>query len=715
MRRLLLVVIALLSINYLDAQNKMLSMEDAIIGQWRKLRPEWRVSMNWQGETNAYTWSESYMSIKSTILGSNEEKTLIALNEINKELKSEGIKELRALYDYKWIDSKTISFVSEGVYVVFSLENKKIVSKIYIPKEAKNEKYCEENNSFAYTVENNLYIVDNLSNVTAVTKDEDKNIINGQSVSRNEFGIKGGIFWSPNGKNLAFYRKDETGVTNFPLLDITSRTGDLKNIKYPMAGMKSEHVTLGIYNIASGSTVWIKPTDFTNEQYLTNISWSPDSKDIYIQVLNREQNHTKLNRYCAKTGAFIKTLLEEKDDRYTEPQHKLIFLQSNPKRFIYQTNSRHGFNHFYLVNTDGKVIKHLTPGNFDVEFITFDRSERYLYYYSFEVSPTERHLYRMDMRNGKKVRLTNESGWHDIKLSADCKYFIDEYSSYNIPNIINVVNNKGEVARNILKSNNPLKDYKQCEVELRKIKADDNKTDLYCRLVKPADFDPNKKYPVIVYVYGGPHAQMVQNSWSSMRLWDMYMAQRGYVVFTIDNRGSANRGKEFEASIFRQCGQVEMRDQMTGVKYLKKHAWVDKDRIGVHGWSYGGFMSISLATNYPDVFKVTVAGGPVIDWKWYEVMYGERYMDTPQENPEGYAKTSLINKAKDLKGKLLVIQGAMDPVVVWQHSLSFIRECIKHNIQVDYFPYPCAEHNVGGYDRIHLMQKVSNYFDDYLK
>jgi dipeptidyl-peptidase-4 len=247
------------------------------------------------------------------------------------------------------------------------------------------------------------------------------------------------------------------------------------------------------------------------------------------------------------------------------------------------------------------------------------------------------------------------------------------------------------------------------------IKAADDKTDLYCRLIKPLNFDPSKKYPAIVYVYGGPHAQLVEDSWlGGTSLWDFYMAQKGYVIFTVDNRGSSNRGLEFENIIHRNLGITEMEDQLKGIEYLKNLGYVDMDRIGVTGWSYGGFMTISLMTHYPEVFKVGVAGGPVIDWKYYEVMYGERYMDTPDENPDGYEKTSLLNYAKELKGRLLIIHGAIDNTVVWQHSLTFLEECIKNKILVDYFVYPRHEHNVSGIDRLHLMRKITQYFDDYL-
>lgn len=568
---------------------------------------------------------------------------------------------------------------------------------------------------YAYTIDNNLYYMDERGNSYTVTADEDKNIVNGQVVSRNEFGITGGIFWSPDGKKLGFYRKDESQVTNFPLLDINTRTGELKEIKYPMAGMKSELVSLGVYDIASAKTTFLDANDFGREQYLTGITWSPESDMVYVQVLNRGQNHMRLNKYDASTGKLIATLFEEKSNTYVEPQSGLVFLANNPKQFIYSTNNRDGFMNLYLHDVNGKLIRRLTDVDADVEFVAVDPAGKYVYYLSSEISPVEKQLFRVEVKSGKKNRLTMEEGWHNITMSGDCAYFVDNYSSIKVPRNVDLTMNSGKVVRRLQEVENPNKDYNFGEITLGKIKADDG-SDLYYRLIKPMDFDPNKKYPVIHYVYGGPHSQLVTNTWNaSLRMWEMYMAQHGYVVFVIDNHGTPNRGKAFEDIIHRQCGQVEMKDQVKGIEWLKSFPWVDANRIGVHGWSYGGFMTISLITNYPDIYKVAVAGGPVIDWKWYEVMYGERYMDTPQENPEGYAKTSLIAKAKDLKGKLLICQGAVDPVVVWEQSLSFIRECIKNNVQVDYFPYPCAEHNVMGRDRIHLMQKVTNYFEDYLR
>ncbi len=565
-----------------------------------------------------------------------------------------------------------------------------------------------------------LYLVSPNGARKPIAESENDQITYGQFVSRNEFGIQDGIFWAPDSSKVAFYRKDESKVMSFPLLDITTRTGTLKAIKYPMAGMDSENVQLGIYAIATGETVYVAADDFGYDQYLTNIAWSPDASKVFIQVLDRSQKHMRLNMYCASTGEFVKTILTEDNDKYVEPQNPIWFV--NDDLFIYRTDNRNGYRNLYLCNLDGGV-RRLTATDADVEYLGCDG--KYVYYTSAEVSPVDNHLFRIEVKNLKKglakvrfgqpQRMTHEPGWHNISMSPDFKHYIDNYSSLRVPRVVNIWSTDGKLVKNLLDAEDPTLDYAYTEIVLGTIKSADGLYDNWYRLVKPKDFDPSKKYPVIVYVYGGPHSQMVQNTFmGQLRRWEMYMAQRGYLVYVQDNRGTSNRGAAFEKAIHGQCGQAEMADQIEGVKMLMELPYVDKDRIGVHGWSYGGFMTISLITNYPEIFKVAVAGGPVIDWKWYEVMYGERYMDNPAVNPEGYEKTSLINKAKDLKGKLLICQGAIDPVVVWEHSLSFVQECIRNNVQVDYFPYPVAEHNMIGKERVHLHDKITMYFEDYL-
>jgi len=551
----------------------------------------------------------------------------------------------------------------------------------------------------------------------------DRNIVYGQTVSRNEFGINAGFFWSPDGSKLAFYCKDESKVTDFPLLDIANRTGELRLIKYPMNGMDSEIVSLGIYDFNSGRTAWLQVTDFTPERFITNVSWSPDNKYIYAQILDRSQHHSRLNQYRASDGSFVRTILTEDNEAWVEPLDPIHFLKGRTDLFLYRIDTRDGYKNLYLADTLGSV-RRLTAVNADVQYL--DNDGTHVYYTSAEVSPVENHLFRISVkiprknalakaRFGKPVQLTSGRGWHTVRLNEDCTWFLDSRSNLTTPLEVSLRSTDGKQAFPVYAVQDPLEGYASCQVELGTVPSADGQYENYYRLIYPKDFDPSQKYPVILYVYGGPHSQLVQDTWlGQIRMWEMLMAQKGYLVYIQDNRGTENRGAAFEKAINRRCGQEEMKDQMVGINRLRSLPYVDGSRIGVHGWSYGGFMTISLITNYPDVFKVGVAGGPVIDWKWYEIMYGERYMDNPETNPEGFELTSLINNAKNLKGKLLICQGAVDNTVVWEHSLSFIQACIDLEIPVDYFPYPIAEHNVYGRNRIHLMDKVTQYFEDYL-
>ncbi|MDR1782996.1 MAG: S9 family peptidase [Dysgonamonadaceae bacterium] len=578
--------------------------------------------------------------------------------------------------------------------------------------------YCPENKLTALSQKNNLYISDSLGNKTAVAEDENEHIVYGQSVHRNEFGIHKGTFWSPKGNYLAFYRMDETMVGDYPLVDIFAREAELKNIKYPMAGMTSHEVTVGIYCIESGKTVYLK-TGEPRDHYLTNIAWDPSEKFLYIAELNREQNFMQLNRYDISSGEKTETLLEERNERYVEPQNPALFLKKNPSQFIWQSRMD-GYNHLYLFDLSKNTFRQLTKGSYDVNSIVgFDAAEKYVFIITNELNPIENQVYKVELKSGKKTQLTFEPGVHSPSLSPSGKYFIDRFSNKETPLKIMLVKTdvNAKVKPIVLQTaENPYKDYVLPEITLGSLKAADGKTDLYYHLAKPVNFDPAKKYPVIIYVYGGPHSQMVRNNWlGSLRGWSLYMAQKGYVVFSMDNRGTSNRGFEFESVIHRQLGITETADQMKGVEFLKSLPYVDASRIGVHGWSYGGFMTTNLLLRHPDTFKCGVAGGPVIDWKYYEVMYGERYMDTPEENPDGYRDTNMNNLAGNLKAHFLLIHGDIDPTVVWQNSLSFLNACIKARTYPDYFVYPGHEHNMSGADRVHLHEKITRYFEDYLK
>lgn len=688
-----------------NPDGSILTMEETILGA--ELNPRNRACV-WRPGGSVLTYVSDKALVGRQAGKDGREEVLLTVEDVA----SLTGRAFSRFPQYRWTDADHIAVQSEGMWYRIRVADKRLDYSFRIPAGAENLTPSPKGDLFAFTRKNNLYYCDRNGNEFAVTQNSDPNIVCGQTVSRNEFGIAGGIFWSPDGKKLAYYRKDESAVAEFPLLDITTRTGSLKPIKYPMAGMPSENVQLFIYDIAAQTARRVKADDFGREQYLTNIAWTPDSRQILVQVLNRDQKEMHLNLYDGANGRFRKTVLTERNDRFVEPLDPVVFLRSDNSRFIYRTDNRDGYRNLYLCDLEGKVER-LTRTDADVAYAGQD--ERYVYYTSAEVSPVENHLFRIDLRSRRTARLTQAEGWHAPVLSPDGKFFLDRYSSLRVPRVVELRSTDLKYAETLLTAPDPLKDYAMCEIDLGTVRSADGKYDNYYRLIKPKDFDPSRKYPVIVYVYGGPHSQLVKNTWlGELRRWEMYMAQRGYLVYVQDNRGTSNRGAEFEKAIHGQCGQAEMADQMEGVKMLQSLPYVDASRIGVHGWSYGGFMTISLITNYPDVFKVAVAGGPVIDWKWYEVMYGERYMDSPHRNAEGYEKVSLLHKAKDLKGKLLICQGGIDNVVLWQHSLSFVRACVVNNVQVDYFPYPCHEHNVIGRDRIHLMDKVSLYFEDYL-
>jgi len=523
------------------------------------------------------------------------------------------------------------------------------------------------------------------------------------------------MWWSPATDKLLFYRKDETMVQDYPLTNWNEREATHNPIKYPMAGMTSENVTLVVYDVLTQQKITLQ-TGEPKEQYLTSVTWCPSGKFVYVGVLNRGQNHLKLNKYDATSGAFVKTLFEEQASTYVEPLHSLTFVP-NSTTFLYRSE-KEGFEQLYLYNTDGKLLKKLGYNSVIVEDLQgFDAQNKHIYYIGASNNGLERHLYKVNLASGKTEQLTSVSGVHNASVSSDGTLVLDAFSSAKNPNEINIINLKTKKTSNILKAENPyigkidLPNY-----ELVSLTAADGKTPLNGRIIYPANFDATKKYPVMVYVYGGPHAQLVSNRWlGGASLFDFYMAQQGFVVFTLDNRGSDARGKDFEHIIHQNLGKNEMADQMKGIEFLKSKTFVDADKIGVYGWSFGGFMSISLMLNQNETFKVGVAGGPVCDWKYYEIMYGERYMDTPQENPEGYKNNNVIEKAAQLKGRLLVIHGAQDPVVVQQHSMNFIEACIKNGKQVDYFLYPNHEHNVRGKDRVHLNQKIADYFETFLK
>lgn len=739
-------------------EKKTFTLNDVIPGgdNYFNLVPKSMPGLQWWGDICVRTDIEN---IKKIDTKSGKESILVTLEEVNEALKNGEmpykltghIKPLRTLMaaSLPWGDRNVITFTQyddrtpgQKYMIWYDFSKKKIVNLFNLQGEGPtNFDFCKENGYMAYTIGNDLYVAHEGDFSSMVNpkvtgnQQQEKDVVYGQAVHRNEFGIMKGTFWSPKGTYLAFYRMDQSMVTDYPQVNTTARIAELVPDKYPMAGMTSHKVTVGIYNVKDGKTIYLQAGDPT-DRYFTNISWGPDEKSVFVIELNRDQNHAQLVQYDAVSGQKIGVLYEEKHARYVEPQHPLIFLPWDDSQFIYQTQ-RDGFNHLYLMDTKTKLTGEwktgkdsedqyceylktipLTEGNWLVQDVLgFNTSRKEIIIASTEISPLQTNIFSLNVKNGKRTLIGMEDGTHQAKLSASGTYLIDYFTSNNVPREISILPTTGKKGTTLFTATDPLKEnYNLPEITVGTIKAADGETDLYYRLIKPVNFNPNKKYPAIIYVYGGPHAQMIHNTrFYDARGWDLYMAQQGYVMLTVDNRGSDNRGIKFENCTFRHLGTEEMKDQVQGAKFLQSLPYVDADKIGVHGWSFGGFMTTNLMLTYPDIFKVGVAGGPVIDWQFYEVMYGERYMDTPQANPEGYKESNLRLKAGNLKGRLEVIIGGMDPTCVPQHSISFLRACIDAGTHPDFFIYPEDGHNMMGRDRVHLHEHITRYFLDHLK
>lgn len=687
-----------------------LTLEDAIMKGRSTLGAERISGLQWMPNTDGLVhYSKDGKQLKTIALKSDQSTSALDLKALNKALDLE----LKRLPRVHWDNTYDIHFTHKNSIYQYNTNLKKGKQLLSFPDNIGNSDYHLASNQLAYTIDNNLYIASASKESIPVTEIEDKNIVSGQAIARYEFGIGGGTFWSPNGTLLAFYQKDETDVADYPLLDITTTPGTLRSVKYPMAGQKSEYAKVGVFNAKTNKTTYLK-VDGDKEQYLTNLSWDTDNKHLYIAVINRDQNHMWYNKYDATTGTFVKTLFEETHPKYVEPLNAAWPMPNSNNEFLWLSR-RDGYTHAYRYNTDGKLLGQITKGKWEVTSILgLDHTGKNLIVQGTDESGINQYAYAVNLKSGKSNRLSKEDGMHYYSLSSDGKYLTDNYTNLKTPSKVDIISTEGKVIKNVLTSKNPLAGHKVGTTELVELKSDAGDV-LHARMIKPSDFTPKNKYPVLVYVYGGPHAQMVTNRWlAGAPLWMHYMAEKGYIIFTLDNRGSKSRGADFENIIHRNLGDIEIKDQLVGVNYLKSLPYVDGERMAVHGWSYGGFMTTSLMLREPGTFQVGVAGGPVTDWKYYEIMYGERYMDRPEENPEGYKKSALVNYAKDLEGDLLLIHGTVDDVVVMQHNLALVQKFVEEGILIDFFPYPMHPHNVRGKDRIHLMNKVLTYIEDKL-
>ncbi len=702
-----------------SAAQKQFTLEDLNFGgtNYRNMTVQSRTIV-WKGDQPLRVNADTCWTV-DVVTG--REKVLFTRTQLSDWAGVEQVQSLTSL-SFPYADKPLALTATDSTRILIDIKSHKAVWSQSTTGEGSHRMWNKNSRAVAYVYEDNLWVRDAEGRTRQVTTDGSPHIVYGQSVHRNEWNINGGIFWNNAGTQVAFYRMDQSMVTDYPLVTVPELDDSLHVIAtpapetYPMAGQTSHKVTVGIYDLAGDSVTYLKTADPT-DRYFTNISWSPGDDRLFMFELNRAQNDCRLISYDPHSGELVSELYRETHPKYVEPQSPIVYLPWDAGTFVMQSQ-KDGYNHLYVHSSDGKQLRQLTQGEWVVlEVLGFDTSTHSIIYLSNESSPVQQNIYRVNVDTGER-RLIDEGGkgWHYGYLSPSGKWVIDNYQEPTVPRNIAIVKTATGKSVRYFTAPDPWQGYTVPTYEMGTIKAADGVTDLYYRLVKPADFDPTKKYPTVVYVYGGPHAHNVDARWHyCSRSWETYMAQRGYVLFILDNRGSENRGLEFENVTFHKLGQVEMSDQMCGVDFLRSQQWVDTTRLGVHGWSYGGFMTISLMTNYPEVFKVGVAGGPVIDWKWYEVMYGERYMGTPQSNPEGYELTSLIPRAKDLKGRLQIIIGLNDPTVVPQHTYSFLKACIAAGTQPDLFVYPGQGHNMRGHQSVHLHERITRYFDDYLK
>ncbi len=708
MKKITFIIVLLALPVLIFAQSKSLNVDELMVN--RSLYPATLSNLQFMGNSFNFSYIANNKLVKGQF-GKPNRDTILSIDDLNSKVSDLQIDKFKRMPALEYLSPNEIMLKQSNKILKYDLVKKTMAVLNTYPEKAENIEIENNHYNAAYTLGSNLY-VSVYGKEMAVSKDGKEGLVYGSHrVHRNEFGIEKGIFWSPQGNLLAFYRMDESMVADYPLVKTANeRIAKLDNIKYPMAGMPIHEVTVGVYSPQTGRTIYLK-TGEPKAQYLTNVTWSPDEQFIYIAVLNRDQNYMKLNRYNVSTGELDKTLFEEKNDRYVEPQAGAVFVPNNSDQFLW-LSERDGYKHIYIYKTDGTLIKQLTSGQWIVKSIEgFDSKGENVYFYGTKDSPLQTHLYAVNIKNGVIQKITTGTGTHTVQINKS-GYFLDTYSNLNTAYKVQIFDTKGKVVQTIAEDVNPLKDYAMPTTEIFTIKAQDG-MDLYCRMIKPKDFDPNKKYPVFVYVYGGPHAQLITDSWlGGAGLFLNFMAQQGFIVWTMDSRGSANRGFDFESCIHRNLGTIEVRDQMDGINYLKTLPYIKPDHISVDGWSYGGFMTVSLKLKNPGVFCTATAGGPVIDWKFYEAMYGERYMDTPEQNPDGYKSAALTNYVNNLDGKLMIFHGAEDDVVLWQNSLDFINACIKAGKQVDYFVYPDHQHNVRGMDRAHLFRKIYEYHRD---
>jgi len=569
----------------------------------------------------------------------------------------------------------------------------------------------------AFVRENNLFSVENGKEIQ-ITKDGEMNkIINGATdwVYEEEFGFDKGFYWSPAGNRLAYYRMDETNVKQFQMAMYGDLYPDQYTFKYPKAGEKNSDVSIHVYDFNTAESRKVN-TGTEKDIYYPRIQWSLSNESLCIMRLNRHQNHLEflLTDLTQKSLGDIATrkIYDETSKTYIEINDNLTFLDNN-KCFLWNS-SKEGYNHLYLFDSNGKEKAQLTSGKWDViEYLGVDEKEGVVYYSSSEVSPLETHIYKKGISKRVKEKLSVNSGSNSVTFSNGYKYYVMNNSSANSPNTYKLYNKKGKEIRTLVDNSALKKTLQEYELQNKEFFTftNSNGDELNCWMIKPANYDPTKEYPVYVNIYGGPGHNTVTDGWEGRNyMWHQYLSQNGYYVISCDPRGTMYRGRDFFHSTYMQLGKHETEDFIDLAKHLKTWKDVDPERVGIQGWSYGGFMASHCITQGADEYSMAIAVAPVTNWKYYDSIYTERFMRTPQENEDGYENNSPINHVDKLKGKYLLIHGSADDNVHYQNTMEMINALVDSNKQFDLFIYPDRNHGIyGGYTRLHLFSMMRDY------
>lgn len=615
---------------------------------------------------------------------------------------------------------------SKANFFVWDVKNRSLTTVSNIGKQG-YATLSPDGTKIAYVVENDLYYRDlKTMEEVRVTRDGRKNhIINGSAdwVYEEELYMAKAFFWSPDSKHIAFLRFDETRVSEFTMTTYNDQAyPEYITFKYPKVGEDNAIVTVHIYHMDSKKTTKVdagyesKDAAPVDQLYFPRIKWTNDPAKLCVMKMNRQQNELQLLLADANTGATT-TLMKETNPYYINISDHLTFLKNN-KGFLW-SSEKDGYNHLYHYDMKGKLKKQITKGDFDVtQFYGVDEKKGLIFYQAAEDSPLERQVYSIGLNGKNKTKLTAEKGTNAAQFSSTFDYYVNTFSTRNSANTYTVYDRSGKLIR-VIEDNARIKGlqeaYATTPVEFFQFTTGD-KVKLNGYMIKPPNFDESKKYPVLMYVYGGPGSQTVKDEFGGFNYWWFQMlAQKGYIVASIDNRGTGARGQEFKKMTYQQLGKYETIDQIEGGRYLGKQTYVDASRIGIFGWSYGGYMSSLCLFKGADVFKTAIAVAPVTNWKWYDTIYTERYMRTIQENEKGYAENSPVYYTDQLKGNLLLVHGQADDNVHFQNSAEMVRALVNNNKQFDTYFYPNRNHGIyGGNTRLHLYTKMTNFLEERL-